>query len=100
MTGRNEDRVYITYLDIIYSKDNNVRIQACWVAKGKTSSFLIGKVLTFKTSILPYIQLSFHSLQVRYLRAKNNYFGTTKEAIARFPFLIGKVLTCCSTQRL
>ena len=47
MTGRNEDRVYITYLDIIYSKDNNVRIQACWVAKGKTSSFLIGKVLTF-----------------------------------------------------
>lgn len=46
MTGRNEDRVYITYLDIIYSKDNNVRIQACWIAKGKTFSFLIGKVLT------------------------------------------------------
>ena len=73
MTGRNEDRVYITYLDIIYSKDNNVRIQACWVAKGKTFSFLIGKVLTGACTI-------------RHLY--------TAEAVAKaLPFLIGKVLT-------
>ena len=55
-------------MDIIYSKGNNIRRQACWVATEKTFPFLIGKVLTFST--LAFI---------------------TKEE--KFPFLIGKVLT-------
>ena len=46
ITVENEDRVYITCLDIIYSKGNNIRRQACWVATEKPFPFLIGKVLT------------------------------------------------------
>ena len=51
MTGGNEDRVYITCLDIMYSKGNNIRRQACWVATEKPFPFLIGKVLTIIFSI-------------------------------------------------
>ena len=50
ITVENEDRVYITCLDIIYSKGNNIRRQACWVATEKPFPFLIGKVLTITGS--------------------------------------------------
>ena len=69
ITVENEDRVYITCLDIIYSKGNNIRRQACWVATEKSFPFLIGKVLT---------------IAKQFLNGKRSF---------PFPFLIGKVLT-------
>ena len=58
-------------MDIIYSKDNNIRSQACWVATEKPFSFLIGKVLT---------------------GGKGDTYEKTRKGV-RFTFLIGKVLT-------
>ena len=55
-------------MDIIYSKGNNIRRQACWVATEKPFPFLIGKVLTDSGAI-------------------------SIERLGTFPFLIGKVLT-------
>ena len=64
ITVENEDRVYITCLDIIYSKGNNIRSQACWVATEKPFPFLIGKVLTYAaativSSICAYVSIPY-----------------------------------------
>ena len=86
MTGGNEDRVYITYLDIIYSKDNNIRRQACWVATEKPFSFLIGKVLTMSALFMMLLIVA--------------YLGSTLLLYNnQFPFLIGKVLTSLYLKR-
>ena len=82
-------------MDIIYSKGNNIRRQACWVATEKPFPFLIGKVLI-------YLLLGwspFHERRILFpfligkVLTKIPHGGIPVEDSGVFPFLTGKVLT-------
>ena len=80
-------------MDIIYSKGNNIRRQACWVATEKPFPFLIGKVLTDEPTDDEWSVIlgEFPFLIGKVLTTKPE--PTRPTTPKEFPFLIGKVLT-------